>query len=197
MEIKTTPQQGFALLMTLIVVGVVLSIGLSVLELSLKQVRLSTNARNSEIAFHAANAGMECSRYWRRTASTSMENGLSFTPDCFSGTLSNYSDEDATAVSGVTVAGDGDAFRYQYEFTWGRNNDRCTSVNTVVGTTTLPGTGITITGMETLVPGYTDGDVKTCEAGTTCTVISVRGYNRPCSSVGAFGTVEREVLLQF
>ena len=51
--------------MSLIVVSVVISIGLVVLDLTLKQLRLSTNSKDSETAFHAANAAMECARYWR------------------------------------------------------------------------------------------------------------------------------------
>ena len=53
---KENSQSGFALLMTLVVVSVIISIGVSVLDLSVKQVRLSTNAKESEAAFHAANA---------------------------------------------------------------------------------------------------------------------------------------------
>lgn len=91
MEINLKQQNkretGFALLMTLIVVSVVVSIGLTVLDLSIKQVRLSTNAKESEIAFHAANAGMECARYWRRAASTTVERGGAITPNCFSAHL--------------------------------------------------------------------------------------------------------------
>ena len=51
--------------MSLIVVSVVISIGLVVLDLTLKQLRLSTNSKDSETAFHATNAAMECARYWR------------------------------------------------------------------------------------------------------------------------------------
>ena len=76
-------ESGFALLITLIVVGVVLSVGLSILDLSIRQVRLSTNAKESELAFHAANAGMECARYWRRASSSEMETGQAIEPVCF------------------------------------------------------------------------------------------------------------------
>ena len=57
---------GFALLISLIVVSVVLSVGLVILDLTIKQVRLAATTADSETAFHAANAGMECARYWRR-----------------------------------------------------------------------------------------------------------------------------------
>jgi hypothetical protein len=56
---------------------------------------------------------------------------------------------------------------------------------------------MTITGMGGLVPGYPDGTTKDCAPGARCTVVSVRGYNRACNGINAFGTVERQVLLQY
>lgn len=193
---QNNSQSGFALLMSLIVVGVILSIGLSVLELSIKQIKLATNARDSEIAFHAANAGMECSRYWRRINALEMETGQSVTPVCF-GSAANPSTIPAPSPVPGTV-GNGEAFQYDYEFTWGTGlNTRCTEITTLVASSTLPGAGLTINNMDTIIPGYPGGNSKFCEAGTRCTVISVRGYNRPCSAVSNYGTVQREVLLQF
>jgi hypothetical protein len=86
---RSVKSQGFALLIALIVVGVVLSIGLSILNLSISQVRLSTDAKESEAAFHAANAGMECARYWRHEEGDKMGGGdNSFSPECFNITTS-------------------------------------------------------------------------------------------------------------
>jgi len=191
--------KGFALLMSLIVVSVVISIGLSVLEISVKQVRLSTNARDSEIAFHAANAGMECARYLRGVAEVLMEQGGAISPSCFgrSPDVNSNLVEELTTEDGVT--GDGQVFKYDYRFTWGGTggDDRCTEATTLVAVATLPGTGLQISGIDTIIPGYSDGTVKTCEAGARCTIISVRGYNRTCNAASTVGTVQREVLLQF
>lgn len=187
-----TSQPGFALLMTLIVVTVVISIGLSVLDLSIKQVRLSTNARDSEIAFHAANAGMECARFWRRSSSVEMESGGSISPLCFSATPG------LNTVSKIVtnVSGNGDVFKYDYMFTWGNTATRCSQVTTLVAAATPLGTGLTITNMQTLVLGYPSPTLS-CKSSERCTVISVRGYNKACSNVTDNGTVQREVLLQF
>jgi Tfp pilus assembly protein PilX len=193
---KSFPQkneQGFALLMTLIVVTVVVAIGLTVLDLSTKQIRLSTNAKDSEVAFHAANAGMECARYWRRTAANAMENGM-MVPNvrCFGAPQINVPAQEVT--SGVT--GDGEVFLYDYSFTWAADS-RCSQITTLVASSTALGSGLTIGNMTTLVPGYPTGSSKTCAAGERCTVLSVRGYNKPCSPNFGYGTVQREVLLQF
>ena len=193
MKHRNTHETGFALLMTLIVVGVVISVGLSILDLSVKQVRLATNARDSEIPFHAANAGMECAQFWRRNQMNAMEVGDPVTLACFgSGTFSNT----VTDLTASNVTGDGEAFQYEFLFTWGTPS-RCSAINLVVASSTESGAGMTITDIGGLVPGYPDGSTKVCDAGARCTVVSVRGYNRACDTISAFGTVEREVLLQY
>lgn len=190
--LQSNSQSGFALLMSLIVVTVLISIGLSVLELSIKQVQLSTNARDSEIAFHAANAGMECSRYWRRALEEEMETGQQISPTCFSVSAGNVSSETLLSTAG------GDVFKYEYEFPWGATPpDRCTQVTTLVASSTLPGPGVTINNIPVHIDGYAGGTSRFCEAGTRCTIISVRGYNKPCTGVSSYGTVQREVLLEF
>lgn len=184
------PEQGFALLMTLIVVTVVISIGLSVLDLSIKQIRLSTNARDSEVAFHAANAGMECARYTRRANSNAMENGSAISPVCFS---ASPSPNDVTEILNTAA---GEVFKYEYGFTWGGSATRCSQITTLVASSSPSGGGLTIPNMTDHVPGF-PSDTKTCGEGERCTVVSVRGYNKPCNSVSSYGTVQREVLLQF
>jgi Tfp pilus assembly protein PilX len=193
---RSVKSQGFALLIALIVVGVVLSIGLSILNLSISQVRLSTDAKESEAAFHAANAGMECARYWRREESDKMERGNnSFSPECFNVTTSV--DRNSPAAPTLDDASDGDATLFSYQFTW-TTNDRCTSIQTFVASSTVTGNGATTTNMLTLIPGYPEGDDFYCGPGSICTVIAVQGYNQPCNRVNnTYGTIQREVLLQF
>jgi Tfp pilus assembly protein PilX len=186
-------QQGFALLMTLIVVTVVLAIGITVLDVSTKQLRLSTNAKDSEIAFQAANAGMECARYIRRDAADDIENGLAISPapTCFR--ASPYSNTRSQITD--TVSGDGVVYKYDYSFSW-VSGTRCSEITTLVASSTASGSGLIIDDMTTLIPGYPTSQ-KACAAGEVCTVLSVRGYNKGCSTSYGYGTVEREVLLQF
>jgi Tfp pilus assembly protein PilX len=180
---------GFALLMTLIVVGVLISIGVAVLDLSVKQVRLSTNAKESETAFHAANAGVECAQYWRRVASTSMENGVAISPVCFS--ASATSNTVTQIVAGVS--GTGYVYLYDYSFSWGVK-PRCTKIQTLVINAVST---TTVSNMTNIIPGYPTSNSKACAAGEKCTVVSTRGYNRLCTTAAGYGSVEREVLLQF
>jgi len=190
-------QSGFALLISLIVVGVVISIGLSILDLSIKQVRLSSNATESELAFHAANAGMECARYWRRKDADLIEGGLPISPTCFD----RLPDENIkTQVPTLNVVGDGVVFQYEYDFTWGTGTEvRCTSVNMVAASPILLGQGVTTTDMTTLIRGYPnqDGNSTHCAAGSQCTTISVQGYNVQCDNKDGYGVAQREVLVEF
>jgi len=195
-------QSGFALLVTIILVSVILSIGLSILDLSIKQLRLSSNSVSSEVAFHAANAGAECARYWRRERENQFINGSP---------LANISCFDAppTSVSPTQIptsppsagraytSGGGVAYQYQYEFTWGTNLRRCTQINTVVARANLTGSGVTVYHMDDLIDGYPRNLNFSCDPGSRCTVISVKGYNQPCAPSFGRGTVQRDVLLQY
>lgn len=189
---RTQQNDGFALLLTLLVVTVLISIGVSILSLSITQVRLASNARDSEVAFHAANAGLECALYWRRVKATQMESGSNIRPmGCFGdNTPDNYSQTQIT--SGVTG---GNVYRYRYQFEWG-TPVRCTQIDTIVGSSALSGSGLTIPNMRNYIAGYPGNNTKQCDPGTKCSVISVQGYNKPCSAVNDYGTVQREVLLQ-
>src|SRR3989338_9684883 len=57
-------RKGFTLLIALLVIGIILAIGLSILNITLKEFILSGIARESAIALGAADAGMECALYW-------------------------------------------------------------------------------------------------------------------------------------
>ena len=186
MEIRNQ-QSGFALLMALIVVSVVVSIGLSVLDLTMKQVRLSTNSKDSETAFHAANAGLECARYWRTTESDVMEVGGVITPDCFGV---------PTMTPVITNLAGINAYVYEMEATWGVSSAlRCSQMTILVITSDLSAS-TTVNNMQTIMPGYPYGTTKECRPGARCTAISVRGYSRSCGEINARGTVQREVLLE-
>lgn len=185
-------QNGFALLMSLVVVSVVVSIGLSVLDLSLKQLRLSTNSKDSETAFHATNAGLECARYWRSIETLDMEAGDPISPSCFGMNIGTVTDGGSLA----TISGAGAATLYEMEVPWGGvGAERCSQMTTLL-MISEPTATTTITNMQDLVLGYPYGDIKECEPGARCTVISVRGYSRACGAIGVSGTVQREVLLE-
>lgn len=185
--------QGFALLLTLLVVTVVVSVTLAVVELSIKQINLSVTAKDSEIAFYASNAGMECARYANRLASSTIENGTNaFSAPCFN------DDVDFTRrAHGLSVSGDGDVYRYQSEVSW-PTSDRCSQIDMVVMVVPATDSGnTTISNFNTIYPGYPTGKTKTCTPGSKCTIASVTGFNKSCGAITGAGTVRREILLEF
>jgi hypothetical protein len=62
-RLKTGPR-GFTLLLAALVSSVVLALGISIFEIALKQVTLSSMGRDSQFAFYAADTGAECALYW-------------------------------------------------------------------------------------------------------------------------------------
>lgn len=56
-------EKGFALLFTVLIISLILSIALSISNLTLKQAVLSGLVRDSQIAFYQADAAVECGLY--------------------------------------------------------------------------------------------------------------------------------------
>jgi hypothetical protein len=62
--IKSSPNQGFVILYAVLLVSIVLTISLSLMNITYRQIILSQVARESIVAFAAADAGLDCARYW-------------------------------------------------------------------------------------------------------------------------------------
>ncbi len=59
-----TTHRGFTLLIAVVLASVALAIGLALLDISYKQVILATATKQSQIAFYAADAALECALYY-------------------------------------------------------------------------------------------------------------------------------------
>jgi hypothetical protein len=57
-------QKGFTMLFSVLVSSLLLSIGVAILDLTLKQFELSSAGRQSQFAFYAADDAQECALYW-------------------------------------------------------------------------------------------------------------------------------------
>lgn len=55
---------GYTLLFAVLISSLVLSIGIAVFNISLKELLLSSAGRESQFAFYAADTGTECALYW-------------------------------------------------------------------------------------------------------------------------------------
>lgn len=204
--------EGFVLLLTVIVASVVLAIGLSILELTVKELQLSTLSRDSEAAFHAANAGLECARYWRNQYDDNnndwpdAEEGLPVTINCFGGGNTTDTPTDITVDDpnngGVDVA---EAYQYTFVQDWEAGTNRCSVIDMVV---IVPGLGVdevtgllrddqAIVSVDDLPARYPSEVDVVCPSGGRCTIAFVQGFNTTCANRSNSGTIQREVLLRF
>lgn len=55
---------GFVLLLASLISGIVSIIGMVIFEITIKELSLSSSGRESQIAFYAADSGLECALYW-------------------------------------------------------------------------------------------------------------------------------------
>jgi len=58
------PQRGFVLLLTLIIIGAILSATSMMYTLQIKQLKLNVVSKESVTAYYTAEAGAECALYW-------------------------------------------------------------------------------------------------------------------------------------
>jgi Tfp pilus assembly protein PilX len=63
-KIQRKNNKGFALLFSVLLASFLLTIGLSIFSIALKELAISTAARQSVRAFFAADSGRECALYW-------------------------------------------------------------------------------------------------------------------------------------
>jgi len=164
---------GFTVLIAVLVATIVLAIGLAILDITLKQVKLAGIAEQSERAFHAAQAGYECARYY------DLQNGTFDIPNS-GGTVTCFgSDEDFSA------ADSGDEQRVFW--TWGAEGNKvCSDVSvykfySASGDADMDSAGVTS---------------RDCPEGFTCTVVRARGYNDECG-VTSEDVVEREITVVY
>lgn len=201
-------QEGIALLITLLLMGVLLSIGASLLNITLKQYQFSGLALASEAAFQVANAGMECVLYTDLNVDTVPDDPLN--PDTLGvqsifsvpGDGSEQTNRPSISCMGVLPSveaenydnvpgydGDSDGFavsgeeqRFQFDY-----GGVCTEVSVYKYHSEDHPESVTVRGVDMRKGG------ANCPVGGTCTVVQSRGYNVPCSEVGSNPrAVERE-----
>lgn len=77
----TQVSRGFTILYAILVTTIVLTIGLSLLEVLIQQVSLSGAERESALSFYVADSGMECALYWDVVGGDAFRNGSPITCD--------------------------------------------------------------------------------------------------------------------
>lgn len=65
---KQKSKSGFALLFSILLASFLISLGISIFSISLKQIQISTSLRDSQSAYYAAESALECALYWGTSA---------------------------------------------------------------------------------------------------------------------------------
>lgn len=172
-------QGGFTLILSIVVAGIVLAIGLSLLSIALKQFKISSIGLDSEMAFQAANAGVECIKFW----DNSWEQGGKFD-------VGASSDEISCFGQPKDVGGASSGEEQNFEFNWNNGHPNGTDICTNVSVWKF----FDASSDESMADA---GVNQNCPAGIECTVITSRGYNKGCNELGTLKTVERELFVRY
>ena len=197
-------QQGFALLLAALMSLIVLVVGSSILNTAFKQVTLTEVATESERAFHAAYAGVECAQFWNvDDVWDPSPNPMAPLPNqsirCMDQSVVMTTDYDHAVVpESGTNANAIKTIQFDWTLSPGATGDSSYNLCTEI-TVYKYFSPLTSVAMDVLPSGakFANGFDRTCVAGVECTVVESRGYSRGCSRLGSVRTVEREVVVRF
>lgn len=111
---------GYVLLFSVLISGIILAIGIGIANITLKSIILSSASRDSQFAFYAADGGGECALYWdtkhggftdtvfaTSTESTPPSSGVSCNGQdiASSWVISNMTATSADTVFSITLSG--------------------------------------------------------------------------------------------
>lgn len=206
---KKRHEQGIALLVTLLLMSVLLGITSSLLNVTLNQYQLARIAEDSEMAFEAANAGMDCIAWLNAKNPPNSVFNIPLTgrpplnnangneihclgeqsSDLVSDTSNPNQKKPHTDTVNLSQSGD----KQNFAFSWkarNSNQEQCSAVSVFKFFEPLPGDGIgpDMSGALRKPPG-----TVRCAEGFICTVIQSRGYNAKCTDRYKKGVIEREI----
>ena len=200
-----TNQDGITLLVTLLLMGVLLGVSASLLNVTLKQYQLSGIAHASEVAFQAAGAGMECALYRDmpvtgvgpfEVPNDGTEQSVQPTITCMNagnqGAINSPNGTSDSDNDGKTVSRGEQRFQFSWKNTVPLGNPEvCTEVSVYKFSDATNPVDVVVNDVD-LRPGVP------CPQGSTCTVIQSRGYNVSCANITSGGrVVEREYTLVY
>ena len=183
---KRASERGMTLLVTIFLMSILVAITASLLNVTLKQYLISGISEESEIAFHAADAGLLCAVYYDKSVTA---NGNSFDVEPPQGGPVTINCMGVGASSnGAALSGE----EQRFTFDWGPG--LCSIVSVYKFNELASADGDNIGPDVTIVPELNGRPTRRCPEDTECSVIVSRGYNRSCGpSLSGLRTVEREI----
>jgi hypothetical protein len=185
-------QDGFALLITILTVSVIVSVVIAIIDLSRLQLKLAVNSRDAEIAFAAANAGLECAQRVRRVYDEEYISAGRPIPDAFRHCFNAFFEIPALEL-------DEGVHFYSQDVTWGTGaSTRCSTVGFLSVISSDDNATIVVNNIvKAYIPNYNKTTDFTCPTNAECTIAVATGYNVPCAQKNNPGVLKREVLVEF
>jgi hypothetical protein len=176
-QITNNKNKGVAILFAVLVTVMLVSIGISIVSIGLRQTVLSSTGRESQIAFYVANTALECARFWDLNPPGGGENGFVFPTELplDPSELEEYFSEEY--VGDVSCAGNNLDLAY---------DDGVTTFELIVGSE-LEGVDTYCANVTVTKDIYTNPD----DSQGADTLIEVRGYNSSSCNEVTPRTVER------
>lgn len=84
-------KKGFAVLFSILLASFLITLGISIFSISLKEIQIATSARDSQIAYYIADSAKECALYW--------DVKFAKFPSCMDSTCATYLDADGNSKS--------------------------------------------------------------------------------------------------
>lgn len=117
--------KGYTALFAVLVSSLILSVGIGIINITLKEIALSASGRESQFAFYAADSATECAQYWDNKEAFVIPTTTPIIPtiNCFGGGVSNVAIEDdrteeyatttfSFTMPGTTFCGDVEVGKY-------------------------------------------------------------------------------------
>jgi len=186
-------KNGVAILVTMIVVSVISTVGLSLSNVNLKQVNLATSSRDSELAVHAAEGALECMVGALRDVdlldfvennNNNLTNALPGPLTCLGETAAITTDRKANKPREVV--------EYKFEVDWEVDGRKLCSEAFVYVLNATDGEAVTYS-----FPGSFGLSSETCDVGDFCRVVFGLGYNQACGVEENRRTTYREFSSSF
>lgn len=181
MKPTNVSKNGFALLLTIVIISVVLAVGISLLEITVKQISLSTTGRDSEVAFHGAQAAAECAQVVVQDIDFLNAGAQDATIDCFGA---------GAVTESAAMSDSGRTAEYTFQFEWNNSEqDLCSEADIYI----MDATGGAYS------KNFTNQGLvsETCNNGDVCTIVFARGFNRGCGDLDSLRTVQREITISY
>lgn len=128
-EVKEQTKSGGALILGLMIASILLSVGMGISNIALKEIKLSSIGNKSGIAFYMADTGIECALYWDSQSTTTVDridDGIAnnsaayvFATSSVSGSYPNPNIHRIKCFDGVDITGGTDSGKPQWSLVYG------------------------------------------------------------------------------